>query len=85
MAPCWRGIRTFSDFFSLPPGFGLSSTLNAVPRAAALPPPPPLIPPPPPPPILTDNSGPTEMFFDLNEAFRAMKAGEGARTVLTFD
>lgn len=55
--------QAFSDFFSLPPGFGLSLTLNAVPRAAALPPPPPLIPPPPPPPLLTDNSGPTEMFF----------------------
>ena len=55
--------QAFSDFISLPPGFGLSLTLNAVPRAAALPPPPPLIPPPPPPPILTDNSGPTELFF----------------------
>ena len=55
--------QAFSDFISLPPGFGLSLTLNAVPRPAALPPPPPLIPPPPPPPILTDNSGPTELFF----------------------
>jgi hypothetical protein len=55
--------QAFSDFFSYPSGFGLSLTLNAVPRAAALPPPPPLIPPPPPPPVLTDNSGPTETYF----------------------
>jgi len=55
--------QAFSDFISLPPGFGLSLTLNAVPRVAALPPPPPLIPPPPPPPLLTDNSAPTELFF----------------------
>jgi hypothetical protein len=58
--------QAFSDFWSYPPGYGLSLTLNAVPRAAALPPPPPLIPPPPPPPpppILTDSSGPTEAYF----------------------
>jgi hypothetical protein len=55
--------QAFSDFFSYPSAFGLSLTLSAVPRAAALPPPPPLIPPPPPPPLLTDNSGPTETFF----------------------
>jgi len=53
----------FSDFFSIPLGYGLSLTLNAVPRAAALPPPPPLIPPQPVPPDLIANSGPTEAFF----------------------
>jgi hypothetical protein len=55
--------QAFSDFWSYPPGYGLSLTLNAVPRAAALPPPPPLVPPPPAPPILTDNSGPTDAYF----------------------
>jgi hypothetical protein len=55
--------QALSDFWSYPPGYGLSLTLNAVPRAAAFPPPPPLIPPPPAPPILADNSGPTETYF----------------------
>ncbi len=55
--------QAFSDFWSLPPGYGLSLTLTAVPRAANLPPAPPLIPPPPPPPLLTQNSGPTETYF----------------------
>ncbi len=74
--------QAFSDFFSLPPGFGLSLTLNAVPRAAALPPPPPLIPPPPPPPVLTDNSGPTEAFFVSVDIPEQVPAPSGAMLLL---
>jgi hypothetical protein len=72
--------QAFSDFFSLPPGFGLSLTLNAVPRAAALPPPPPLIPPQPVPPdrilrICRHPRGGSRVFEHLAPGQRVCHAG----------
>jgi hypothetical protein len=59
--------QAFSDFWSYPPSYGLSLTLNATPQPAGAPPPPRLIPPPPPPLELVENSGPTEIYFVTSE------------------
>lgn len=54
--------QAFTDFFSLPPGFGLFMTLNAVPRNQPLPP----LPPPPPPPLLAELPFAPEFFVSAS-------------------
>ena len=54
--------QAFTDFFSLPPGFGLFITFNATPRNQPLPP----LPPPPPPPILVELPLGAEFFVSAS-------------------
>jgi len=54
--------QAFTDFFSLPPGYGLFMTLNAIPRNQALPP----LPPPPGPPLLVELPLAAEFFVSAS-------------------